>query len=83
MNNYEFPKIDFESELYHGELCTREDLRKLFRLYDGTLTKAEILQAKNRVIQGLGADETTFGFKSDDVGEVTLKDFLEKNNIII
>lgn len=80
---YEFPPIHFESNLFFGELTTTNDIKKLIELYKGTLTKNELFKARNRVIKGLGEDPTTFGFKSDNVGQVTLGEFLKEHKVEI
>lgn len=78
-----FPSIHFESSLYFGEISNISDLKKLFQLYEGTLTKSEILKLRNRVVEGIGECPHIFGTKSGDCGSTTFGEFLEKNNIII
>lgn len=77
----DFPSIHFESSLYFGEIANISDLKKLFQLYEGTLTRIEVLRARNKVIEGIGEDSASWGFKSDNVGSVTLGEFLKQHNV--
>lgn len=75
--------FDFEGDAIRVTISTPEDLKKLFKLYEATYSKKQILAAKCKYLEGLGNDPQSYGFKHDHKGKKTLEEFLIEQNVTI
>ena len=71
-----FPKFWFEGNLWSNWVSSFEDIKELFKTYNGTESVDGILDKAHNC-----PDTETFGFKSEHYGKTTLRQFLTDNGV--
>lgn len=78
-NEKEFPRFWFEGNLAFFWVNNLEDLQRVFKQYEGQMTKDQILDSSVNVDDDLD----NFGLRREHKGNVTLRQFLTNNDVEI
>lgn len=82
-----FNEFWFEGNLYFGMITSVDDLRKVFKAYEGHMSADEVLnKAKNNPLirnANIPITHLEFGLRSEHHGNTTLKEYLIEQGVEI